>query len=147
MGYCDPFFEQQIPTTKLISTFIVHLRSNDWKTKGFFPITVEESDVLYTVDETFRTVTLKKLGSFNIITSRSQACVVESNTTVIVITFSFSSQISDMCDSGLTIVPWFDQRMNYVYYKTVVPFRFNNNYVTLMMKYLSRTMSESITQW
>lgn len=147
MGYCDPFLEQQIPTTKLINTFIVHLRSNDWKTKVFFPITVEESDVLYTVDETFRTVTLKKPGSFNIITSRSQACVVESNTTVIVTTFSFSSQISDMCDSGLKIVPWFDQRMNYVYYKTVVPFRFNNNCVTLMMKYLSRTMSESITQW
>lgn len=85
---------------------------------------------MYTVDEMFQTVTLKKLDSFDIIISNTQTCVV------ILTSFGLSSQIFDMCDSGLTIAPWFDQHIKCMYYKTVVPYRCSYNYVALMIKYL-----------
>lgn len=130
-GTCDHLIQQMIPIRELDKTYIVPPNSNDRSSKIRITAT-ENSNISYTINGITQTVTINKLDSFDTNISSKQACVIESNTPIIVTSFGLRSSSSTMGDPSMTVVPGIYQYIDY--YKTVVPSGFSYNYVTILMK-------------
>lgn len=128
---CDHLIEQLPPTTSLDVIFIIppFLDNRD----SVIRVTaIENCNVSHKNNGTVQIVALNEHEShdFNILST--QTCVVESPKPIIVTSFGSHSKSSMLGDPSMLIVPGINQYLDY--YKTVVPFGFERNYISVMMK-------------
>lgn len=134
-GACDHLIEQLPPIDSIDKTYIVPPNSDDRDTIIRFTA-IENSNMTYTIGSVSQTVTLVKFNSFNTRISSSQTCFLESDVPMLVTAFGLTSRSSSLGDPSMTIIPGLNQYLDY--YKIVVPSGYDHNYVSIMMKHLSK---------
>lgn len=146
-GGCDHLIEQLPPVNSLDNTFIVPPNSDQRNTKIRITAT-EDTNITYKINEIMQTAELHKLESMDTLIRSSQVCTIESKTPVIVTSFGLYSELSNMGDPSMTIVPGIHQYLNY--YKIVVPSGYVHNYVSITIalsaKHSFRVNGAAITE-
>lgn len=131
IGYCDHLIKQLPPTDSVDKTYIVPPNSDNRDT--IIRITaIENSNISYVIGNVTRTRSLNEFDFFDTKISRNQTCFIKSITPIIVTAFGVPAKTTLMGDPFMTLVPGLNQYIDY--YKTVVPFGYVNNYVSIMIK-------------
>lgn len=127
---CDHMFEQLPPTSSIDTAYVVtpHMHSN---TK--IRIIATEFSIIF-CNCTYKSMSklYNRLEYVDIVISRNESCYIESGKPIMVASFGLSSSLEYVGELSMSIVPGINYYRNY--YKIIVPFTYEYNYLSIVMK-------------
>lgn len=129
-GVCDHMFEQLPLTSSIDTAYVVtpHMNS-DTKIRI---IATEFSIIFYNCTYKSMSKLYNRLEYVDIVISNNESCYIESGKPIMVASFELSSSLENEGELSMSIVPGIHHYRNY--YKIMVPFTYEYNYLSIVMK-------------
>lgn len=131
-GVCDHMFEQLPPTSSIDTAYVVtpHMNS-DTKIRI---IATEFSIIFYNCTYKSMSKLYNRLEYVDIVISNNESCYIESGKPIMVASFELSSSLENVGELSMSIVhvPGIHHYRNY--YKIMVPYTYEYNYLSIVMK-------------
>lgn len=129
-GVCDHMFEQLPLTLSFDTAYVVtpHMNS-DTKIRI---IATEFSIIFYNCTYKSMSKLYNRLEYVDIVISNNESCYIESGKPIMVASFELSSSLENVGELSMSIVPGIHHYRNY--YKIMVPFTYEYNYLSIVMK-------------